>query len=308
MKWLAFLFFIFLSTPSILLPASISPQGFEREKIEIRGFDGSLLTIDSKVPYSPRRTCGACHNYEQITKGYHFQQGRADRSGKIAIRDTFNPKFPWNLSSGMFGKYSPASIDASQLAKKTNLSPSEIDKSSFFYVQNCGVCHPGGGFGEYDRDDHLYYNEETNKFGYEFSGVSPLLDGDYTSYSMGDPDYGAPWNKSGLSEADCLLCHLKGYQWKERAAALRGRFFREGSAAGAGWAKLNLSQDEFENPKADSIAIDYTQKQAADFDNLHLQIVRKPPDEKCWSCHAVSDGRMRGRQWSPETDIHRQRV
>lgn len=301
------IFLIFQIILCVLFLAPISSQGSQHERIEIRGFDGSPLTVDSKVPYSPRRTCGACHDYEQITKGYHFQQGRVDGSGKIAIRDTFNPKYPWNLSSGMFGKYSPASIDASQLAKKINRSPSEIDKSSFFFVQNCGACHPGGGLGEYDRDNFPYYNEETKKFGYEVSGVDPLLDGDYTSYSMGNPDYGAPWNKSGVSEADCLLCHLKGYQWKERAAAFRGRFFKEGPAAGAGWAKLKLSQDESENPKADEITVDYTQKEIADFENLHLQIVRRPPDENCWTCHAVSDGRKRGRQWSPETDIHKAR-
>lgn len=305
MKYLGLIFLIFLSILSFPLPASISSQGFQHEKIDLRGFDGNPLTIDSKVPYSPKRTCGACHDYEQITKGYHFQQGRTDGSGKIAIRDTLNPKYPWNLSFGMYGKYSPASIDASQLAKKMNGSPSEIDKSTFFFVQNCGVCHPGGGFGEYDREDNLYYNEEIQKFGYELSGGNPFLDGDYTSYSMGDPNYKSPWNKSGVSEADCLICHLKGYQWRERGAALRGRFFKEGPAVGAGWAKLKLSQDEFENPKADEITIDYTQKEISDFENLHLQLVRRPPDENCWTCHAVSDGRKRGRQWSPDTDIHK---
>ena len=122
---------------------------------------------------------------------------------------------------------------------------------------------------------------------------------------MGDVRHGAPWNKSGLSEADCLLCHLKGYQWKERGAALRGRFFREGPSVGAGWAKWKFSQDEFEIPKADEITIDYTQKDIADFETLHQLIVRRPPDENCWTCHAASDGRRSGRQWAPDADIHK---
>jgi hypothetical protein len=75
------------------------------EKIILRGFDGSPLTPDSKIPYSPKRTCGACHDYDQITNGYHFQQGRTDGTGKIIISDTFDPKYPWNLSSGMYGKH-----------------------------------------------------------------------------------------------------------------------------------------------------------------------------------------------------------
>lgn len=290
-----------------LLPVPARSEGFQHDKIVLRGWDGTALTLDSKAPYSPKKTCGACHDYELITKGYHFQQGRTDGTGKIVIRDAFDPKIPWSLSSGMFGKHSPASSDSSLLAKKVNLSPSDIDKSTFFFLQYCGVCHPGGGFGEYDREGNLYYDGEAKRFGYELSGRDPLLDGDYTSHSTGDSNYGSPWDKSGPSEADCLICHLKGYQWKERGAALRGRFFREGPAVGAGWAGMKMSQDDPENQKADEITIDYARKETADFENLHQQILRRPPDENCWACHAGSDGRKRGRQWTPDTDIHKAR-
>jgi hypothetical protein len=286
-------------------PTLIPSQVPLHEKIVLRGFDGSPLSTDSKVPYSPRKTCGACHNYDQITKGYHFQQGRMDGTGKIIVSDSFDPKYPWNLSSGMYGKHSLACLDASQLAKKTNTHASEIDKSSFFYVRNCGPCHPGGGFGEYDRKGNFYYDEETKKFGYELSGDDPQLDGDYTSMSMGNVEYGASWDRSGLSEADCLICHLKGYQWKERGAALRAGLFRYGPTVGAGWATVKLSQEDSWNPKAEEVEIDYSKKEVADFENLHLQITRRPRDENCWTCHALSDGKKRGRQWSPETDIHK---
>ncbi|MBD3236291.1 MAG: hypothetical protein GF330_06295 [Candidatus Eisenbacteria bacterium] len=49
-------------------------------------------------PYSPRQTCGACHDYDTITQGYHFQQGWDE------ISDDFNPEMPWVLSRGMVGK------------------------------------------------------------------------------------------------------------------------------------------------------------------------------------------------------------
>jgi hypothetical protein len=49
-------------------------------------------------PYSPRQTCGACHPYDTITQGFHFQQGW-DR-----IRDDFSLESPWILSDGMLGK------------------------------------------------------------------------------------------------------------------------------------------------------------------------------------------------------------
>ena len=190
------------------------------------------------------------------------------------------------------------------MAKKSNQNPSEIDKSSFFFVRNCGACHPGGGFGEYDRKGNLYYSEETKKFGYELSGDDPNLDGDYTSFSTGSPDYVASWDRSGVNEADCLICHLKGYQWKERGTMIRGALFKYAPTVGAGWAMVKLSQEESVNPKVREVEIDYSKKEVADFENLHLQIIRRPLDENCWFCHAISDGKKRGRQWSPETDIH----
>lgn len=89
----------------LIYPASILSQTSSHGKIILKGFDGNPLTIDSKIPYSPKRTCGACHDYDRITNGYHFQQGRTNGTKKIVISDTFDPKFSWNLSSGMYGKH-----------------------------------------------------------------------------------------------------------------------------------------------------------------------------------------------------------
>jgi len=139
------------------------------------------------------------------------------------------------------------------LAKKVNQNPSEIDKSSFFFVRNCGPCHPGGGWGEYDRRGNLYYDEKTSKFGYEISGDDPKLDGDYTAFNAGNPDYVALWDRSGVSEADCLICHLKGYQWKEREIMLKGGVFKFGPTVGAGWARVKLSPEWLERPKIEEV-------------------------------------------------------
>jgi hypothetical protein len=302
-----FLFMILLATGllfCLLYPASILSEDSAHKKIILKGFDGRPLTLDSKAPYSPKSTCGECHDYNRITNGYHFQQGRTDGSGKIVISDTFDPQHPWNVSSGMYGKCTTASPDLIQLAKKVNQHASEIDKSSFSFVQNCGACHPGGGWSEYDRRGRLYYDEESEKFGYEDSGGMSLLDGDYTPFSNGNAHYGAPWNESGVSQADCLICHLKGYQWKERGATLRGKFFKYGPTVGAGWANVKISKDESGDLTTEEVTVDYTKKEVADFENLHLQIVKEPPDENCWSCHAMP--RRTGLvEWNPEKDVHK---
>jgi len=68
----------------------------------LRTDDGSVINPltqqNANEPYSPRQTCGACHDYDQITKGYHFQQGWD------VIRDDYDPEHPWVLSPGMHGK------------------------------------------------------------------------------------------------------------------------------------------------------------------------------------------------------------
>lgn len=89
----------------LLYPTSITSQVFSHEKIILKGFDGNPLTIDSQAPYSPKKTCGTCHEYDRITNGYHFQQGRTDGTGKIVVSDTFDQKYPWKLFSGMYGKH-----------------------------------------------------------------------------------------------------------------------------------------------------------------------------------------------------------
>ena len=42
--------------------------------------DGTIIDpvhgINQDRPYSPKKTCGACHDYDLITSAYHFQQGK----------------------------------------------------------------------------------------------------------------------------------------------------------------------------------------------------------------------------------------
>jgi len=56
--------------------------------------------INADVPYSPKKTCGAagCHNYEKITRGYHFQQGKDERPSKKLVS-----LYQWVLSPGQYG-------------------------------------------------------------------------------------------------------------------------------------------------------------------------------------------------------------
>ena len=59
-----------------------SPQGV-CPPLHLRDEDGKVIDPinerNADRPYSPRQTCGQCHDYEKITRGYHFTQGRGER-------------------------------------------------------------------------------------------------------------------------------------------------------------------------------------------------------------------------------------
>jgi len=66
---------------------------------------GGNIAVGSTTPYSPERTCGGCHDFEVITQGYHFQQGKGFSNGQITVSDNYNTSKPWLLSDGMYGKW-----------------------------------------------------------------------------------------------------------------------------------------------------------------------------------------------------------
>lgn len=87
-------------------PPIIPPPSATHDDIVLRDRWGNPLQVGSTEPYSPRRTCGECHDVDTIANGYHFQQGRTDAAGNIHMTDDFNGdgRF-WLLSDGMYGKW-----------------------------------------------------------------------------------------------------------------------------------------------------------------------------------------------------------
>jgi hypothetical protein len=93
----------------------------------LKDVNGADIAPGSSTPYSPKKTCGVCHNYESdftvatkdhgpgttqyqvpypqhgVTAGYHFQQGRnLDWSDS---RRHFYHVPDFTSSGGMYGKY-----------------------------------------------------------------------------------------------------------------------------------------------------------------------------------------------------------
>jgi hypothetical protein len=226
------------------------------------------------------------------------------------------------------------------LAAKDNFSESEIDKTSFWWAGLCGICHPGGGPTEYDRDGELYYDVATGMFGYENLGMTAadvILDGDYAEINhMTGARRDAPWDVTGVAEPDCLLCHRadrsidggKNLNWIWRTATLRAKdalldasdasvpAYAAAATAGQGWFnQFDLAATPMGvPPMATHLQIDYTVGvangsliQEAD-DTLRVAptaISEAPYDYACWGCHLTPDLKKRGRIWFDETqDVH----
>ncbi len=76
----------------------------EHPPINLRDEHGNVIDPvhgkNADQPYSPKQTCGKCHDYATITKGYHFQQGWDEMKDFKKKKDK-----PWVLSPGMMGKW-----------------------------------------------------------------------------------------------------------------------------------------------------------------------------------------------------------
>jgi len=173
---------------------------------------GQAIILDSTAPYSPRHTCGSCHEHEQdvVSNGEWFQQGRADLAGNVDMKDDYYDDGRWWIkSSGRYGKW--GQTFQFLLAAKDNTHASQIDQTAFMWAKECASCHSGGGPTEFDRDGKKFYDKSSGQFGYEKLGKSAVdveLDGDYAmiNRSTGETSI-APWDRTGVGEADCMLCH-----------------------------------------------------------------------------------------------------
>ncbi|WP_176065578.1 InlB B-repeat-containing protein [Anaeromyxobacter diazotrophicus] len=212
-----------------------------------------------------------------------------------------------------------------------------MDKTSYFFTFQCGICHPGGGPTQYDRDGQLYWNG--TQFGYG-GGVAALpdaakLDGDYGFIApknvmsadgltvvtpAGTPIPAAGWKKNGVLQADCLMCHLAGYSWKNRAATLAGGAGLPGVAAfkvaptmGAGWGTVTIAAAPAFPPTASAVGpVDYALgvtggTLVVDAQNqlvIPLGKIGPTPQANCRGCHAIPDTKKSGRTLAATNDVH----
>jgi len=186
------------------------------------------------------------------------------------------------------------------LAKKKNSTPDEIDITLFQWVAagdpkkpeipGCGGCHPGGGGLEYDREGKRY--DQTLKANPE---LAKSLDGDY---------HKSHWDKSGVVEADCFICHLPNYEFGLRNKQLKMWNFKWASTAASGIGEVKGNVKEGQSP-----TVVYNKRLFNEDGKIVLDLAYPPPAENCVFCHGMSDMKKRGFSWNDPVnyDIHNSR-
>ena len=279
-------------------PAAVQPTGGAEARrndvcppFHLRDEGGNVIDpvkgTNADKPYSPKQTCGKCHDYEKITRAYHFRMGAGEKpTADMAARCL------WVSTPGLYGGNwcSPAPL-YNYLSPKRNASAGTMDMTSFSIMSiGCGSCHPGGGSAEYDRDGKRYDRRMADPASGFRSGGDNKLDGDY---------HKARWTDSGVVEADCLLCHLPTYNFAERNKHLKALNYRWAATAGSGLAAVAGSVD-----KGEPVTVAYDKTKFAPDGTLSPNIVREPRNEACLACHAQPGWKKRGFNSRSRTDVH----
>ncbi len=230
-------------------------------------------------PYSPRQTCGGCHPYDKITQAYHFTMGADVMSDDWGAK---NRNRRWMSSPGQNGGQQHMSY--SWLAKKVNARADAVGLTPYAYAKTCAVCHPGGSIFEKDRDGKRYDARQKAE-----PQLAAGLDGDY---------HKADWVRSGVLEADCMMCHMSRYDMKGRSEQLAKLNYRWAATVGAGLAAVEGSVAEGETPKL-------AYKPSAVQDGTVQIVPARSSDANCLHCHAEAETKKRGHVWDGRNeDVH----
>ena len=97
---------------------------------------------DPLLPFSTRWTCGECHSYGIISKGWHFSAADPNISPG-------RPGQPWILADARTGTQIPLSYRS----WPGTFRPEQLGLSSREFVKLFGRHTPGGGAGELETDD-----------------------------------------------------------------------------------------------------------------------------------------------------------
>lgn len=233
------------------------------------------------LPFSTRHTCGRCHSYEIIKRGWHFNS----IDPNVAPG---RPGQPWIYVDARIGTQIPLSYRS----WPGTFRPKQFGLTDREFTKIFGRQTPGGGAGEQQTDNP---DEIMRQY------ISGKLDINCLSCHNGDPrqDQGGPVGYA-------VQISRGNFRWA--AAASSGLALVKGSAD-----DMDEAYDPFDPFAVESIgagkkappAVTY-HKNVFDRENfVFFDIVREVPSNRCYFCHSnLYMGAEGAEKWACDEDIH----
>jgi len=269
----------------ILIVLFVCPLGAEEEKLLGEGSDGNRSSpvhlmerfgedgkkISAKdetpKPFSTKKTCGECHDYEKIAGGWHFNAHNKDvQSGR--------PGQPWVFVNSAARTQIP--MTARQW--KNTFSPEQLGVSPWEFVKMNFSHFPGGGYGEMEADNP---DEGIRQ------GISGMFEINCLACHNADP-------KQDQSEA-AMQSARQNYRWLAAVSCQMGQI--SGVAS---------SLDDFFDPEVDEgIKFNYKDGLFDKDDKVFFDIIDKPANKRCYFCHSDQDLNIsENDEWTRNEDVH----
>ncbi len=235
---------------------------------------------DPVLPFSTKQTCGACHSYDKISSGWHFN----------AIDPNVNPGRkgqPWIFADPT----SATQIPLSYRNWPGTFKPEQIGLTPMAFLQSFGRQMPGGAIGEMvDKSDNP---DEASR-----ADVTGKLEINCLACHDGNPEM----DMGGASGYSIQI--IRGnYRWAATASCEFA--YVTGSIKGL------PPEYDFRSPfvssdsKAKPPVVAYRKEAFGHNDWAGFDIRREAPKQRCYFCHSnvdVRDGKTE--KWFTDEDVH----
>lgn len=211
---------------------------------------GLIITADDDLPlpFSMRQTCGGtCHDYDKISKGWHFNAADANVAPG-------RPGEPWFLVDTATATQVPISYRP----WPGTFRPEQFGITTWQFTNLFAGYMPGGGPGETDSNDH---DEMMRRL------VSGKLEINCLTCHNAH---------SGEDQAEyASQIARQNFRWAATAAC------EFASVKGSAAAQPNT----YDHLTSDAVAVTYRRNTFDSLARVLFDIAEKPPDKRCYSCH-----------------------